>query len=145
GWIPALAVQRMAPAQTLKGLGDRMLAPPRRGLGLALLAAGSAMALLPPVAELPVFAYLSVATLLVGGIACVPDGVALLLRALPAPRSPLALLALERARRMRHTATIAVAGVVASLSLAVALTVMVASFRASVTQWLDAVLPADLY
>jgi putative ABC transport system permease protein len=35
--------------------------------------------------------------------------------------------------------------VVASLSLSVALTVMVASFRGSVTQWLDVVLPADLY
>jgi putative ABC transport system permease protein len=35
--------------------------------------------------------------------------------------------------------------VVASLSLAVALTVMVASFRDSVTHWLDVVLPADLY
>jgi putative ABC transport system permease protein len=35
--------------------------------------------------------------------------------------------------------------VVAALSLAVALTVMVASFRGSVTQWLDQVLPADLY
>jgi len=35
--------------------------------------------------------------------------------------------------------------VVASLSLAVALTVMVASFRDSVTRWLDVVLPADLY
>ncbi|MEP6964166.1 MAG: ABC transporter permease, partial [Polaromonas sp.] len=33
----------------------------------------------------------------------------------------------------------------ASLSLAVALTVMVASFRDSVTHWLDVVLPADLY
>jgi putative ABC transport system permease protein len=34
---------------------------------------------------------------------------------------------------------------VAALSLAVALTVMVASFRDSVTRWLDVVLPADLY
>jgi putative ABC transport system permease protein len=40
---------------------------------------------------------------------------------------------------------VAVSGVVASLSLAVALTVMVASFRDSVSHWLDVVLPADLY
>jgi putative ABC transport system permease protein len=38
-----------------------------------------------------------------------------------------------------------VAGVVASLALAGALTVMVVSFRAGVAQWLDQVLPADLY
>ena len=39
----------------------------------------------------------------------------------------------------------AVGGVVAALSLAVALTVMVASFRESVSSWLQVVLPADLY
>ena len=88
---------------------------------------------------------MSVACLLLGGIACVPAGVAALLGGVAPPRHALALLAVERARHQRHTATIAVAGVVASLSLAVALTVMVASFRESVTQWLDTVLPADLY
>ncbi|MFN3496217.1 MAG: ABC transporter permease, partial [Hydrogenophaga sp.] len=40
---------------------------------------------------------------------------------------------------------VATSGVVASLALSVALTVMVASFRDSVTQWLDGVLPASLY
>jgi len=113
--------------------------------GPALMVTGALLALLPPIAGLPIAAYVAVALLLVGGIACVPAGVGLLLRLLPAPSQPLALLAVERARRMRHSATIAVAGVVASLSLAVALTVMVASFREAVTQWLDVVLPADLY
>jgi putative ABC transport system permease protein len=46
---------------------------------------------------------------------------------------------------VRESAAVAVSGVVASLSLAVALTVMVASFRDSVSRWLDVVLPADLY
>ena len=59
--------------------------------------------------------------------------------------TPLRCWRCERARHERSSATIAVAGVVASLALAVALTVMVASFRESVTQWLDTVLPADLY
>ena len=118
-------------------------------IGPLLLLAGVLLALAPPIAEIPLAAYGSVACLLLGGIACVPAGVGLLLRFV-APQSrphshPLALLAVERARHQRHTATIAVAGVVASLSLAVALTVMVASFRESVTQWLDTVLPADLY
>jgi putative ABC transport system permease protein len=40
---------------------------------------------------------------------------------------------------------VAVGGVVASLSLAVALTVMVTSFRGSMLDWLDAVLPSPLY
>ena len=70
---------------------------------------------------------------------------ALLLAAVRPPRRPLALLAVERARHDRDSATIAVAGVVASLALSVALTVMVASFRDAVSRWLDIVLPADLY
>jgi putative ABC transport system permease protein len=88
-----------------------------------------------------------VALLLVGGITALPWGVSLLYDRL-APlvsRRLLPMLAVERARRVRESAAVAVSGVVASLSLAVALTVMVASFRESVTQWLDVVLPADLY
>ena len=64
---------------------------------------------------------------------------------LPASRNPLLLLAVQRARFQRHTASAAVAGVVASLALSVALTVMVTSFRGGVAAWLDQVLPADLY
>jgi putative ABC transport system permease protein len=57
-----------------------------------------------------------------------------LLAAVPPVRGALPLLALQRARFQRRTATAAVAGVVASLALSVALTVMVASFRSGVTQ-----------
>ena len=150
GWVPARAAQQLAPAQALKGMGDVRPGSAARPnlstwLGPSMLALSLPLALLPPVFNLPLAAYLSVAMLLLGGIACVPPGVGLLLKGVAPPAQPLALLALERARHQRHTATIAVAGVVASLSLAVALTVMVASFRASVTQWLDTVLPADLY
>lgn len=146
-WLPARQAERLPPAQALKGLGSVPSAVERRWRragGLALLAAGALLALLPPVAGLPLFAYASVACLLLGGIACVPEAVTLALGRLRA-RRPETLLALERARRQRHTATTAVAGVVASLSLSVALTVMVGSFRASVSQWLDQVLPAPLY
>ena len=55
------------------------------------------------------------------------------------------LLPLRRARWQRPTATPPVAGVVPSLALSTALTVMVASFRDGVAGWLDSVLPADLY
>ena len=144
-WLPARDAQRLAPAQALKGLEAGVQRDGAHWLAPLLLAAGGALALLPPVAEIPLAAYASVACLLLGGIACVPAGIALLLRAIAPPTNALALLGVERARRQRHTATIAVAGVVASLSLAVALTVMVASFRDAVTRWLDVVLPADLY
>jgi len=145
GWVPARRAQALQPAQALKGLGGPAGRPPRVAPALALLAAGVALALAPPVAGLPVAAYASVAALLVVGVALVPAAVHLLLRLAPAPHGALTLLALQRARLQRHTATAAVAGVVASLALSVALTVMVASFRDGVARWLDRVLPADLY
>ena len=147
GWWPARTAQKLPPAQTLKGLG----AAPVQGMGhwlsLILIAAGALLAAAPPVFGIPLAAYLSVALLLIGGITALPWLVALLYdRIAPVARHQLLpLLAVERARRVRASAAVAVSGVVASLSLAVALTVMVASFRDSVTHWLDVVLPADLY
>ena len=112
-----------------------------------LIACGALLALMPPVQGIPLGAYLSVGFLLVGGITVLPWAVALVYdRIAPALRNRvLPLLAVDRARRVRESAAVAVSGVVASLSLAVALTVMVASFRDSVSHWLDVVLPADLY
>ncbi len=145
GWLPAREAQRLAPAQALKGLGDDARDTSAPWLGPVLIAAALALLFVPPVFDIPLAAYGSVALLLLGGIVCVPGGVGLLLRAIAPPQQALALLAVERARHQRRTATVAVAGVVASLALSVALTVMVASFRDSITTWLDTVLPADLY
>jgi putative ABC transport system permease protein len=146
-FLPARMAAQLPPAQTLKGLGARVDGDSNARRGLVLLVAAAALAALPPVAGVPLAAYVSVALLLLGGISALPWLVSLLLNAV-APwvaQQPLRLLAVERARRVPHGAAIAVSGVVASLSLAVALTVMVASFRQSVTQWLDTVLPAALY
>ncbi len=145
GWIPARRAEALAPAQALKGLGDAQAPATPAWPGLLLVALGAALAFAPPLGGLPVAAYLSVAALLFGGVALVPAAVDRLLALLPTPARPLPLLALRRARFQRHTASAAVAGVVASLALSVALTVMVTSFRSGVAQWLDQVLPADLY
>jgi putative ABC transport system permease protein len=147
GWWPARAAQSLAPAQTLKGLGGGPRSGAHRAWSLGLMGAALLLALTPPVWGLPLAAYGSVALLLVGGITALPGLIALGYDRL-APHVAhrlLPLLAVERARRVRESAAVAVSGVVASLSLAVALTVMVASFRDSVTHWLDVVLPADLY
>ena len=147
GWWPAQAAQRLPPAQALKGLGPAAPSRRRHTLSLVLLALGGLLALAPPVAGLAIGAYVSVGLLLVGGITALP----LLVDALYDRLQPrvahrlLPLLAVERARRVRESAAVAVSGVVAALSLAVALTVMVASFRESMIGWLDRVLPAELY
>ena len=145
GWWPARQAEKLAPAQALKGLGAPPTSAPPAWPGLLLLALGAAAAFVPPIAGLPLAAYAAVAALLFGGVALIPAFVHLLLAAAPKAHGALALLALQRARFQRHTATAAVAGVVASLALSVALTVMVASFREGVSQWLDSVLPAELY
>ncbi len=147
GWWPARAAQKLPPAQTLKGLGQAGSAGTARWLGIILIATGALLAWAPPIFGIPLAAYVSVGLLLVGGITALPWLIALLYDRLGpwVAHRPLPLLAVERARRVRESAAVAVSGVVASLSLAVALTVMVASFRDSMTHWLDVVLPADLY
>jgi putative ABC transport system permease protein len=147
GWLPARSAARLPLAQTLKGLGTALPRGRRHAAGWLALVAAVGLALLPPIAGIPLAAYLSVGLLLVGGISVLPGAVGALydrIAPLVAQRL-LPLLAVERARRVRESAAVAVSGVVAALSLAVALTVMVASFRQSVADWLDVLLPADLY
>ena len=146
-YLPARQAASLPPTQTLKGLGMAANGGAQARIAVLLLVVAVVLASLPPLGGVPLAAYVSVALLLLGGIGALPWLVSLLLRAV-APwvaLAPLRLLAVERARRVPHGAAIAVSAVVASLSLAVALTVMVASFRQSVTQWLDSVLPATLY
>ncbi len=146
GWWPALEAAQLPPAQTLKGLQAQTDVRSRAGFSLACLIAAAALSQAPPIGGIALAAYSSVALLLIGGISALPWLVALLWRgSTRLNRHTLLLLAIERARRQRHGAAVAVGSVVASLSLAVALTVMVTSFRESVAQWLHQVLPADLY
>ena len=145
GWWPARAAQGLAPAQSLKGLSSASGGNWPAAAGLGLIALAGALALVPPWHSIPWGAYLCVGVLLLGGISLVPQVVSLLLRGFRGARNPVAALAVARAVDQRHTATAAVAGVVASLSLVVALTVMVTSFRDSLIVWLDDVLPADIY
>ena len=144
-WWPARQAAALSPALALKGLGGLQTGAAPVWPGLALLAAGGGLALLPPVAGLPLAAYAAVAALLAGGVVLVPALVQALLARQGRPQHALLLLALRRARFARQTASATVAGVVASLALSVAITVMVGSFRSAVADWLDSALPADLY
>jgi putative ABC transport system permease protein len=146
-WWPARAAQSLPLAQTLKGLGSSNSVQRKPWLALLLIALGAGLSFFPPIFGMPIAAYIAVGLLLVGGMGLLPWGVSLLydrLSPLVAARA-LPMLAVERARRMREVAVVAVSGVVAALSLGVALTVMVSSFRVSVSSWLDTMLPAPLY
>jgi len=144
---PAFTVRRIAPALVLKGLGLPAGRTLPAWVGASLLALGAALAWLPPVFnDTPIAAYLAMLCLLLGGLALVPAlvrGMTAALARLPA--GPLLLLARERSRDQATEARRALAGVLVALALAVAMTVMIGSFRESLLRWLDHALPADLY
>jgi len=144
---PALTVRRIAPALVLKGLGLPAGRTLPAWVGGALLAAGAALAALPPVwPDTPVGAYAAMLCLLLGGLALVPALVGVMSAALARlPASALLLLARERSRDQATEARRSLAGVLVALALAVAMTVMIGSFRDSLERWLDQALPADLY
>jgi putative ABC transport system permease protein len=146
-FVPALEAARSEPARALKA-GDDVRLFARIGSpwpGLALLALGALMTRLPPVAELPLYGYLAIALLLLGTIMLMPRTMALLLRALPAIRPPPLQLAHAQLVNAPGPATTSLAAIVAAVSLTVSMAIMVASFRQSLEDWLDQVLPADLY
>ncbi|MGZ3182461.1 MAG: FtsX-like permease family protein [Telluria sp.] len=149
---PALEAAHAAPAVALKaGSGDVALDKLRRAWpALACLALGAALTFAPALEGLPIFGYLAIALLLIGGIGLMPRGAALVFgflqrrlegRELP----PVLALTLARLANASGQAAIALGGVLSSFSLMVAMAIMVASFRVSVDHWLVQVLPADLY
>jgi len=147
--VPARDAGRARPAVALKNLGDAVdpRSRPRLWPALLLGAAAGAAALMPAVGGLPLFGYVAMALALAAGVAAMPW----LARALLAPLQRLGSLpaALEMALRRLWgapgQAATALCGIVASTSLMIAMAVMVSSFRGSVDEWLDQVLPADLY
>jgi putative ABC transport system permease protein len=110
-----------------------------------LLATGAAMTALPPVAGLPVFGYLSIASLLVGTLLLLPRAASVVLSRVRATRSVPGMLAVAQLRGAPGQAGVSLATIVASVSLMVSMAIMVASFRQSLDDWLVRVLPADAY
>jgi len=155
GYFPARAATAGSPVKQLRaGATERMLKPVLNArIAIALAVTSVVLTLLPPINGLPIAAYLSIAFLLFAGLALMPSLVSqffsLLVRFLPSrfarAVSPSVTLAVWRLSQAPASAAGLIAGVVAALALTVAMVVMVASFRDSVTQWLDKVLPADLY
>jgi putative ABC transport system permease protein len=143
----------MAPARALKtGSAEDSLAGLARLRWSVLLAvSGALLLMLPPIAGLPVAAYLAIAAWLFAGIAFVPvlaRSGARLLDTVAVGRlwqQPVAWLATARLSRSPGTVAAGLSGVVAAFALSAAMAIMVSSFRTSVADWLDAVLPADLY
>lgn len=146
---PAREAARAQPAVALKNVGDAVDPSdvPPIWLALVLLGMGGLTALGPAIGGVPLLGYASMALLLAGGVAAMPR-LARQLLALAGRRSAGSApvdLAVKRLWGAPSQAAVALCGVVASTSLMVAMAVMVSSFRGSVEEWLDQLLPADLY
>jgi putative ABC transport system permease protein len=151
--VPALEAARARPAIALKSGNDEtaLARLSRVWPAIVCLALAALFAFAPPLFELPLFGYLAVALLLVGGIGLMPRLAATVFRLLNraarrrTERSPVLALTLARLANAPGQASIALGGVLASFSLMVAMGIMVASFRVSVDEWILHILPADLY
>ena len=150
---PALEIARAIPAQALKSGAEAGLqvAVARFWPGLALLLVGAVLTRLPPLDGLPVAGYLAIVCWLIGGISLMPGLAGKVFAFLAArfsrhaDRRPLLFLSLQRLAAAPGQAGIALAGIVASFALMVAMGIMVGSFRDSVDRWLGKVLAAPLY
>jgi putative ABC transport system permease protein len=147
GYLPAREATRLQPAQGMRAgdEADLLRSRPRWGAALACLAAAALASLMPPVGGVPVFGYAAVALVLAGAVLALPGAARLATRVLDGARPALLRLAHARLAAAPGQTVVAGAGVVASVALAVAMAIMVSSFRTSVDDWLAQMLPADLY
>ena len=152
-YFPAKAATARHPAELLRaGSIERVVRPVvHYRIALVFSLASLVLALMPAMNDLPLAAYASIACVLFAGLALIPWLVqhcfSSLVNGLSRWQKQPSSLLFANWRLAQAPASSAglIAGVVAALALTVAMVVMVASFRDSMTQWLDQVLPADLY
>ena len=150
--VPAVEAARAKPALALRAgsehaVGEKWSSP---WPAVICLSVALLFTQLPPIFELPVFGYLAIALLLIGGIALMPRFTASFFSFLTDrlhrfETGAVSALVLARLANAPRQAAIALGGILASFSLMVAMAIMVMSFRVSIDHWLGQVLPADLY
>ena len=152
-YFPAKTVTASRPTEQLRSDATERILRPVMHHRIALIfgLASLVLAFMPAINDLPLAAYASIACLLFAGLALIPwlvqhcfSRLAIGLSSWQKQPSPL-IFAIWRLSQAPASAAGLIAGVVAALALTVAMVIMVASFRDSMTQWLDQVLPADLY
>src|SRR5690606_6045542 len=132
---------------------DRIESRRRLGRGpllaaVALLAAAAGLAGLGPVGGRPVFGYLSAFAIVIGASLLVPAiifGLGRLLRGPLRRAGVTGLLAHANLTAAIPRLSISIAALAVSLSMMVAVAVMIGSFRDTVTYWVGQTLQADLF
>jgi putative ABC transport system permease protein len=151
--VPALEASRVPPAAAMRGhdtLAMRThLRPAALVLPVVFLALAYALAQLPPIGRRPVFAYASSFALVIGAALLVPAimfGLAKIGRlALRRRLGVEGLLAHANLTAAIPRLSISVAALAVSLSMMVAIAVMIGSFRDTVVYWVGQTLRADLF
>jgi putative ABC transport system permease protein len=154
-WLPAQEAAAQPPAPALKAGAEPTPGSqrPRRWIAAAGFALTALLLIVPPIREIPLAAYASIGALLMATIALKPLIAPHLFGPLArwvsgrlrSAREAPAWLAATRLARLPRFAAIGAAGILAAFALMVAMATMVASFRSSFDEWLERMLPADLY
>lgn len=151
--IPALEASRVPPTAAMRGhdtLEMRVrFKPAALVVAIIFLAVAYALAQLPPVGRRPVFGYMSSFCIVIGGAFLVPTIMYLLARTgrtfLRRRVGVEGLLAHANLVSAIPRLSISVAALAVSLSMMVAIAVMIGSFRDTVVYWVGQTLKADLF
>jgi putative ABC transport system permease protein len=154
--LPALEASRVRPVEAMRG-AQRLAAslhPSRKYLSAAflLMALGYLFSRLDAIKGLPVFGYFSALALMFGGALLVPHSLSFACRvsgrwigAVARNVKVEAKLASANLRGAIPRVSISVAALAVSLAMMVAISIMIGSFRETVSYWLDQSLVADIY
>jgi putative ABC transport system permease protein len=154
--LPALEASRVQPVEAFRG-AERLrqsLLPPRRYLvvSLALLAGGYGLSRLGPLRGLPIFGYFSAVSLVFAGALLVPMCIWSVCRVCGflVPKIARSLTVESRIASSDLGAaiprvSISVAALAVSLSMMIAVSIMISSFRDTVSYWIGQTLAADIY
>jgi len=143
---PALDAARVPTASALKA-GD-VTSGETRPHGWMVLTLGLLAAItvsLPPIAGLPLPGYVAIALFLIACVVAMPAVVRFVLRHAPRGRGVPYEIAIAQIAGTAKYATLSVSSIIVSFSLMASMAIMVTSFRDSLDQWTQKVLPADLY
>lgn len=151
--IPAIEASRVPPTAAMRGhdtLDMRVrFSPTPLIIAVILLGFAYALAQLPPVGRRPVFGYMSAFVIVIGGAFLVPAimyGLARMGRVVLRRRLGVeGLLAHANLTSAIPRLSISVAALSVSLSMMVAIAVMIGSFRDTVVYWVGQTLQADLF
>ena len=143
---PALDAARVPTASALKA-GD-ITSGEIRPHGWTVLTLGLLAAIvvsLPPIAGLPLPGFVAIALFLIACVVAMPAVVRFVLRHAPRWRHVPYEIAIAQIAGTAKYATLSVSSIIVSFSLMASMAIMVTSFRDSLDQWTQKVLPADLY